>query len=113
MATLTLQTLDRDGLNPSFASADVGGDQFANTGKEFVYLKNDDGSSKTVTLVIQATIDGQAVINRTVIVAATDIMLVGPFPVGDYNDSNDVMQLTYSDVTSLSVAAIQLDLTSS
>ena len=90
------------------AAADAAGDNFANTGNEFLYVNNGGGSSVTVTLVAQATLDGQSVTNKTVAVAAGIARLIGPFPKAIYNDANDRMNITWSDVTSVTVAAIKL-----
>ncbi len=106
MATLTVQTISRAGITPTWNNAAAGGDAFANDGKTQVIVRNNHVSaSRTVTFVTQATVDGQAVSDRTVTVtAANDFGVVGPFPPEIYNDANGLLQMTHSD----SAADIQL-----
>lgn len=98
MATLSVQVVARAGLTPSLAAVAAGGDEFSNEGYTFVELRNGHGSaSRTITFVTQSTVDGQAVADRTVTVAAGARALVGPFPTGTYNNANDRVAMTYSD----------------
>lgn len=108
MANLSVETIIRNGLNPTFNAAAGGGDEFANTGKEFIHLKNGDGSPMTVTIVTQITVDAQAVGDRAVVVGAGEERIIGPFPSAEYNDSGGLVQLTYSAVTSLTVAVLKV-----
>lgn len=111
MATLTVQTLDRDGLDTTTTdvAADVGGDEFNNDGKQTLFsVNNASGSPITVTFVTPITVDGLAVADRDVVVAAGSTSLIGPFPRSDYNDANNLVQVTYSDVTTLTVVAAKL-----
>jgi len=117
MATLTVKTIDRAGvdLDAQLVAADgVNGDDWLNTGKEFVVVKNADTASKTVTLDIIKTIDGQSVTDRTVTVAAGKTMIIGPFPVDTYNNplndtANGKAKITYDAVTSVTVGVFKLD----
>ena len=108
MATLSVQTISRDGLEATYDAAAGGGDEFTNSGDEFIHIKNGDVSAMTLTIVTQATVDGQAVGDRTVAVPAGEERIVGPFPTGTYNDGTGKVQLTYSAVTSLTIAALKL-----
>ena len=106
MATLTVQDVVRSGLNPSYASAAAGGDDFPNDGKRtFAHVKNGGASAITVTLDITQTVDGQAVTDPTVSIPAGEERMIGPFPVAYYGAS---VGLSYSDVTSVTVAAIRV-----
>lgn len=107
MATLSAQTISRSGLTPSYASAESGGDEFANTGTEFIHIKNGDGSSHTVTIVTSATVDGLAVEDRAVAVPAGEERMIGPFPTSSYNDSSGNVALSYDAVTSVTIAIIK------
>ena len=108
MATLTVSPITRDGLVVSLAAADVAGDEFANTGKEFLVVDNQSGGNCTVTLDIQRTVDGQAIIDRSVVLADGERRYIGPFKTNFYNDGDGNMNVSYSTVTSVTVAAIQL-----
>jgi hypothetical protein len=56
MATLSVQTQDRTGLNPTTQAAEAGGDDFANDGRTYLYVNNTDGSPHDVQpdAVVQA-----------------------------------------------------------
>lgn len=104
MATLTEQKINRPGASVGFVAASGGGDDFVNTGSQFLVIKNDDASTKTVTVVTTEVVDGNAVADLTVAVPAGDIVVVGTFFVSVYGPS---VSITYSDVTSLSVVVLR------
>lgn len=106
MATLTAQTIIRSGLKPTYGSTASNGDKFENTGNEFVHIKNTDTSSHTVTVATSATVDGLAVADRAVAIPASEERMIGPFPTSVYNDSDGFVQLTYSSVTSMTIAVL-------
>jgi hypothetical protein len=112
MATLIPVQGSRNGLiiSSGLTAASSGGDQFANTEREQLIVKNADASSKDVTFVSQQTVDGQAVADKTVTVAAGDTMAFGPFPAGTFNDAGGNLQVTYSAVTSVTVKVIKIAL---
>lgn len=110
MATLTVQTIARTGLETTYAAAAAGGDQFANDGKEFLHVKNGSGGDITVTIESQVSSPpaGTAVTNQAVVVTAGEERMIGPFPKSAYNDASGYVQITYSGVTTLTIAAIKL-----
>jgi len=107
MATLTKQTIDRDGLEATYASCASGGDEFLNTGDEFIHIVNGAGVEQTVTIVTQATVDSQAVADRSVAIPAGEERFIGPFATSTYNDANGKVQLTYDAVVSLTIAILE------
>ena len=108
MATLSVQQSVRAGLTLARASAAGGGDKFLNTGKEALIIKNGDSGSHTVTIVSQSTMDGLAVADRAVAVAAGAEKVIGPFQPNVYNDDDGFVQLTYDGVTSVTVAVVKI-----
>lgn len=108
MATLSKQMISRAGLTPSYAAASGGGDAFANSGAEFLHIRNGGGSSVTLTIATQLNVHGLAVADHTVTVPAGEERLVGPFPVGTFNDDEGMVQLGYSGVTSVTVAVLRM-----
>lgn len=108
MATLTVGAISRSGLTRSLASAAVGGDEFANDGKTFLEVANGSGSSITVTIATQMTVDGKAVADDAISVGAGVTKQIGPFPPHIYNDANGKVQVTYSAVTTVTVGATRL-----
>lgn len=111
MAVLTVQQLTRaitvDPNAAGLVAAASGGDSFANTGVEFVIIKNGSGGTLTVTLVIQSTVDSQVVTNKTLAIPTLTSCIVGGFPVSNYNDANGRMNFTYSGVTTLSIGVFK------
>ena len=110
MAVLTVQNATRESLvlTDALVAAGVSGDSWGNTGTEYLAVNNGAGSSITVTLVYQRQFDEQTASNRTVVVAAGKLTLIGPFPQHLYNASNQRASVTYSSVTSVTVAAIRM-----
>jgi hypothetical protein len=113
MATLTSTPIARAGVTITGASATSGGDKFGSTGKEFLWVKNADTASHNVIFAVQKTVDGLAVTSRTVTVGAGAEMLIGPFKPSEYNDANGLVNVTYSAVTSVTVAVFSLSAESS
>src|ERR1017187_2546404 len=107
MAALTAQTIARAGVVPTYNAAGAGGDTFANTGNEFVLIKNGDSGTHVVTIAIPALVDGFAVTSRTVSIVAGAQKAIGPFPKGTYNDSGGLVHLTYDGVTSVTIAVLK------
>lgn len=114
--TLTVHTVTRAGSyfvdgagghDGAATSADASGNQWANTGQEFIALSNASGGSITVTLQCRATPDGLAVTNKTVVMAASDFVIIGPFPPGQYNDGSGLAKVTFSSATGLSIMAFK------
>lgn len=109
MAQLTPSLLKSSGTLLSTAAAAGGGDSFANTGYEFLYINNGGGSPINVTFTVQSTKYLQETVsNRVASVTNGTAQLIGPFPPGLFNDSNGLVQITYSAVTSVTVAVFKL-----
>lgn len=106
MATLTSQEIVRAGVEPSYAACAGGGDEFVNTSKEFVHIKNGAGATQTVTFATPATVDGLAVANRDVAIPAGEERMIGPFPASTYSDANAKVQMTYDAVVTLTIAVV-------
>lgn len=106
-SALTVQTIVKTGIVPSYAAANVDGNSFANDGNTFHHVKNGSGSSINVTYQTPGTVDDLAVTDRVVAVAAGAEKMIGPFPPGIYNQSGEVY-VDYSAVTTITVAAIKM-----
>lgn len=89
-------------------AADVTGNTIVNDGRTAFYVANGSGSSITVTLDIVQTIDGQSVADRTVAIPAGEARIIGPFPSAPYNSADKLVTITFSSVTTVTVAAITL-----
>lgn len=108
MATLSVTTLSPSGTaDPAPVAAAVGGDQFTNNGKTLFKVVNGGGSAITVTIVAQRACDQGTLHDITNSVGAGATEWMGPFS-ERYVDSSGFTQVTYSGVTSVTVAPISL-----
>lgn len=108
MALLTVEMVSRSGVDVAGVAAASGGDEFTNSGSEFVEIKNGGASSINVTFETQATVDGEAVADKVVAIPAGVTKIIGPFPRGVYNDVNGRVKISYSAVTSVTVKVLKL-----
>lgn len=116
MATLTVQNIASTGTAITLASAAGGGDSFINdaSGRTFFMVTNGGGGSITVTFdavptsVVTATYGTIAVSDMAVAVAAGATKMIGPFKQALYNQADGMIDVTYSGVSSVTVAAIKL-----
>jgi len=112
MAELTVETISRSGLNPSLVAADSGGDTAQQDGDAvFLYVNNADSAGKQVTVTAKNTakqVPGWGELSASDAVAsvpAGEFRLIGPFPRAPYTGT---LEISYDDVTSVTVAAIKL-----
>jgi hypothetical protein len=87
-------------------AAAAGGDTAPVGPARFLYVANADASSKTVTVATPGTVKGHAIADASVAVAAGDHAII---PLNDvYRGTNGRAAITYSAVTSVTVAAFEL-----
>lgn len=110
MAVLTVQQATRstNGIDLAGVAAAAGGDTFPNTGREVLIIKNGGGAPITLTVATPATVDGLAVADLTATIGAGATRMIGPFPPSVYSASDGSVALTYSAVTSVTVAAVKV-----
>ena len=112
MAVLIAQKIDLSGKTLTFGSADVAGDVFDNSGSTLLYVKNEDISSHDVTLELQKNIEIEGlsltITDPVVTVPTTDEKIIGPFPKGWFDDSNGQVNVSYDDITSVTVAVLEI-----
>jgi hypothetical protein len=60
-------------------------------------IKNDDAATQTVTFQTPGTVDGLAVADLVLSLAAAAIKLVGPFSPGTFNQSDGLIYVDPSD----------------
>ncbi len=102
MATLTARKIVEGGLAGSLSTAVTGGDEFTNTGIEFIRIRNDHAS---VTYTVRVTAQTTSIkhptygtvtkSNTDVTVAAGADAYIGPFVQGSWNDTNNKVQISY------------------
>ena len=105
MATITAQKISEAGNAAiSFTAVAAAGDQVINTGKVWLWLKNAEGETITITITAQDTdpvVNGYGTLtkaNATIILDGADTEgLIGPFPQFSFSDDSGYIQITYSD----------------
>lgn len=108
MAELSVQDSGVDSpVNPvSFSSAASGGDTIPNSSERVILLvDNTDTSSHDVTVATEHNCSYGFDHDVTVSVSAGDLACIGPFDVDRYSDP---VNLTYSAVTGMNVAAVKV-----
>jgi|TARA_R110000764_G_scaffold139597_1_gene227636 hypothetical protein len=116
MAKLTPQKINDFGVISTLAAATAAGDEFDNSGVEFLHVKNGHATATyVVTITARVTnIHHQQFgtvtkSNITKSVLPGQDAFIGPFKQGAFNDANNRVQITYDAVTTLSVAVLYLD----
>ena len=110
MAALALNTAPLDGgrvLDDVTVAATGGGDTAACGPGRFLYVKNGGGSSVTVTAVTPGEVRGLPISDATLVLAAGKSGLIA-LP-RDLAGTDGRASITYSGVTSVTVAAVQLE----
>lgn len=112
MATLTTQVITRAGTIVTPVAAAGGGDAMACGSGMMLEVVNGGGAPITVTLAIPAGASGfpqAAYTNTAVVVANATTRWIGPIQAQLYQDPvTGLCTITYSAVTSVTVAAVQL-----
>lgn len=100
MATLVAVQCVSAGIDLTVtANAAGAGDEFVNTGKEKLLVRNDGADPRTVTIPRTRQIDGQSAADLEVAVPAGGFVSIGPLRPADYNDEDDKVQVAYDQVT--------------
>lgn len=112
MAELTVQQITEDGAAATYVAANSGGDTADNNGNLFLHIKNGGGSSITATITAQTTTVNSGAYgeltkaNAAVTVEASGEAFIGGFAPAAFNDGNSEIAITYSAVTSVTIAAL-------
>ncbi len=110
MATLTLQEINLTGVDTTLAAATNTGDQFANADERVQFrVVNAAGVTRVVTIVAQVACNHGTVHSITLSTENGEDFTIGPFDRERFNDSNGMIQVTYSSEVGLTVAALNLD----
>jgi hypothetical protein len=115
-SSITPQAAADTGVNETYQAAASGGDAFINDGKTILKFVNANASTRTLTITKQNKNPQAQGFNPITLTDTTvtipgsgtngGICTVGPFAQAEYNDSSGLVQLAYSAVTSLTVAAL-------
>lgn len=89
MATVATKQIVRAGTAPAYAAASAGGDKVAPGPSTFLHVKNGSAAAITCTIATPGTVDGLAVYDLAVNVAAGAEAMVGPVTSGLFRDPSD------------------------
>jgi hypothetical protein len=106
MALLAVQASTAAGLVPTFVAASAGGDTLPAGDHIGLRVKNGSGGSITVTIAGSVPCSQGFTHSTAVTVAAGADTIIEPLPANRYGDSTGTVTVTYSAVTSVTVAAI-------
>ena len=107
MAVLTVQKPTADTpVVLNFTAASSGGDQFTNTGRERLHVKNGGAGAVTVTITAHKACSQGFLHHSVQSVAPTGASdeVLGPFDVFRFNDATNAVLIGYSGVASVTVA---------
>lgn len=106
MATLTPAALVAGGTLEASVAASAGGDKVAPIGdRVWVEVTNGGGSSITVTIPSYAAVRSQAAADRAITIAASATKKIPIFADLNTNPADGLASITYSGVTTVTVAA--------
>lgn len=105
---ITAQVATPAGLAPAFEPANVDGNSFVLRQSRALRVKNGSGASVNVTIPTPGTVDGLAIADRVVAVAAGADMLIGLGRGDVYRQTDGSVYVDYSAVTSVTVAVIDV-----
>jgi len=109
VADLTVQVIALTGLKATYAGCTEAGDAVVNDGRIFLHFVN--GATEAIVTVDSVRPCDQGSDHDVVVtVPANEEKMIGPFNKDRFNDANAKLQITYSNVTTITVAAIRLPL---
>lgn len=109
MAAIAPQLIDLTGLEDfTLAAASGGGDTFLNDGTLLLVVDNAGGAPITVTVDSLRASDYGTDEDIAVSVPAGSRTFLGPFDHGRFNTTAQTVGVTYSSVTSVTVAALKV-----
>lgn len=108
LAVLTKQKINANGVAPSFTAASATGDEMPNDGNTVCHVKNGSASSITVTINSQEKCSQGFDHDLTITVPASGERMIGPFSRTRFNNTNGNVEVSYSAVTSVTVAALSI-----
>jgi hypothetical protein len=112
MANLNVQPIALEGLDPVYSAADSNGDSFRPGGRVFIHVINSSGSSVTVTVDDALTVAPRGARafdpDVDVVVEPSGERFIGPVAPERFRGENGDVEVSYSDVTGLEVAALRL-----
>ena len=109
MAKLTPQVIALAGITPTLVAAEAGGDNFENSGRDFIHIKN--ANAAAMDVIINSQVNCNQGVDHDISVtipATTGEKFIGPFPKDRFNDASGLVQITYSAVTDVTIGIVRL-----
>ncbi len=108
MALLTIQQAGGAGLAPTYTAANTT-DTFVGDGRTMLHVKNGGGGSITATISSHAVPGvGEQTLDKVITIPAAGERMIGGILPGAYTDNTGIATVTYSGVTTVTAAAIQV-----
>lgn len=108
VTVITSQTISLSGLKATHAAANASGSTVVNTGKTFLSIINADSGAITATFDDPNPCNFGFSHDVALVVSAGTTQLVGPFPIGRFNDASGNLAVSFSAVDGVTVAALEL-----
>ncbi|SRR6266540_3161139 len=108
MATLTTVPITQAGVNPGFVAANAGGDKVVPGDTTWLHVRNASGVSVTVTITAVGSCSEGFSHSSVVVVPAGGDQAIGPIKSKFAGASDGLAAVTYTAVTSVTVAACRL-----
>lgn len=108
MATVTTQRVGLDGAALTYSAASGGGDKFTPGAHTFLHIVNASGVSVTATITTPDTVEGNAIADRAVVLAAGVNRLVRvPATVFANRADSGLAAIAWSATTSVTFAVLE------
>lgn len=111
VVALAPQTPTVDGVTPTYTGSLSTSNTytFPNDGRTFLHVKKSGAGACVATIATPAEVDGNAIADKTVTIpATTGDKLIGPFPPRTFTNADGVATVSFSEITGLTVAVLQL-----
>ena len=114
MAELTIQQITEAGDSVTYSAAAGGGDTADNGGSTFLNIKNGGGGTITATITAQTTSVESSIYgdltkaNASIAIESGAEAFIGPFKRSAFNNNDGAIAITYSGVTSVTIAALYI-----
>jgi hypothetical protein len=109
MATVATKQIVRAGTTPTYAAASAGGDKVTPGGSTFLHVKNGSAAAITCTVATPGSVEGLAVADLAVAVAAGAEVLIGPISSGLFRDPADgLAAISWSASASVTFAVLAI-----
>jgi hypothetical protein len=108
--TLTVNDIDTSGIDQpaTLAAANADGSKWVGSGREFLMVENGSGGEITVTVAAQENCNLGFSHNIAVAIPAGEGKSIGPFAPAIYEDAAGDCHVTFSAVTTVTVAVFKL-----